>query len=288
MSESAILDNIVGLCSWLESGGTAPPITEFLGDLYQLHCEQARKGRALVQTPEFVRSFILDRTLGVVLAKWGPMAAKTIDPSCGCGHFLVDAFRRTFAAWAALPPDDLHGILMASGGYDPGDDREAVIAQIALDQVVGVDLDPVCVAISRVRLLFEAWAASDVRMPYRIQVYEGDALLHHRPLPTDDAEFGPWRYDVDAVRRAMAPGQYTAVVANPPYIRCSDPKLRAAYGARYPTCGGQYHMSVPFTEVCFGLAVSGDRGAVSGGDTTKGPAAVREHQGVLFATGDAA
>ena len=279
MSTAAdIVSKITDFCSWIESG-QSPLDTEFVGDLYQAHSEDARKGRALVQTPGFVREFLLDHTLGKVLAERGPMAAKTIDPSCGCGHILVDAFRRTFAAWSAISPADLHRILMASGGYNPADHMPAILAQIALDQVVGVDLDPACVAISRARLTLEAWHASDVRMPYRLSVYQGDTLLHHRPMPTDDAEFGPWPYDVEAVRAALAPGQYTAVVANPPYITGKDAKLREAYRRRYPTAHGNFSLGVPFTEVCFGLAVSGD----SRPDGPPKPTPkVREHQGCLF------
>jgi hypothetical protein len=263
---------LVELCNWLVEGGPSVD-TEWLGDAYQHYCQDARKGRALVQTPDFVRELILDKTLGKVLSEWGPMAAKTIDPTCGCGHFLVDAFRRTFAAWKALPGDQLHAILVASGGYDTMD---AILAQIALDQVVGVDLDPVCVAVSRARLLMEAWAVSDVRMPYRLQVYEGDALLHGRPLPGDEAKYGPWGYDVAAVRRALAPGQYSAVVGNPPYIRCKDAKLRDAYRERYPTCHMNFSLAVPFTELFFGLARRGTAPAEIADPVT------REHQGVLF------
>jgi hypothetical protein len=39
--------------------------TRFLGDLYQDLSEEARKRYALLQTPEFVEEFILDRTLGL-------------------------------------------------------------------------------------------------------------------------------------------------------------------------------------------------------------------------------
>jgi hypothetical protein len=269
----AVLAHIAGLCDWLVSGGPGLD-TEFLGDLYQAHCEEARKGRALVQTPGFVRELILDRTLGEVLRQHGPMAAKTIDPTCGCGHFLVDAFRRTFAAWMEMPRETLVAILNRTGGFDPSDPMEAIVAQIALDQVVGVDLDPVCVAISRARLIFEAWAACDVRMPFRVHVHEGDALLHHRPMPGDDTRFGPWTYDVEAIRRALCPGQYTAVVGNPPYITGKDAKLREAYRQRYPTCHGQFSLAVPFTEVFFGLAR---------GEGQARPV-VKEEQGTLFAS----
>lgn len=275
---------IVALCNWIVSGGPTLD-TEFLGDLYQEWCEDARKGRALVQTPDFVRDFILDRTLGEVLRRWGPMAAKTIDPTCGCGHFLVDAFRRTFDAWAAMPRSDLITILNRTGGYDLRDPIEAIIAQIALDQVYGVDLDPVCVAISRMRLMMDAWRVSDYRMPYRVHVLEGDTLLHHRPLPDDDEKYGPWTYDAAAVRAILAPGQYTAVVANPPYITCKDAKLNQAYRDRYPTCHRQFSLGVPFTEVCFGLAVA-ESGKDRVGMTTK--PSVKTEQGVLFVDWDSA
>ena len=45
--------------------------TRFLGDLYQDLSEAARKKYALLQTPEFVEEFILDRTLEPALDEFG-------------------------------------------------------------------------------------------------------------------------------------------------------------------------------------------------------------------------
>ena len=45
--------------------------TRFLGDLYQDLSESARKRFALLQTPDFVESFILDRTLDPALEEFG-------------------------------------------------------------------------------------------------------------------------------------------------------------------------------------------------------------------------
>ncbi|MBI2478775.1 MAG: hypothetical protein HYV60_09120 [Planctomycetia bacterium] len=45
--------------------------TRFLGDLYQDLSEAARKKYALLQTPEFVEEFILDRTLEPALEEFG-------------------------------------------------------------------------------------------------------------------------------------------------------------------------------------------------------------------------
>ena len=45
--------------------------TRFLGDLYQDLSDHAKKTYALLQTPEFVESFILDRTLDPAIEEFG-------------------------------------------------------------------------------------------------------------------------------------------------------------------------------------------------------------------------
>ena len=62
--------------------------TRFLGDLYQDLSEDARKRYALLQTPEFVEEFILDRTLDPAIAS-SASRGRMIDPTCGSGHFLL-------------------------------------------------------------------------------------------------------------------------------------------------------------------------------------------------------
>ena len=56
--------------------------TRFLGDLYQDLSEAARKKYALLQTPEFVEEFILDRTLTPAIAEFGFREVRLIDPAC--------------------------------------------------------------------------------------------------------------------------------------------------------------------------------------------------------------
>jgi hypothetical protein len=59
--------------------------TRFLGDLYQDLSEAAQKKFALLQTPEFVEEFILDRTLNPAIAEFGYREVRLIDPTCGSG-----------------------------------------------------------------------------------------------------------------------------------------------------------------------------------------------------------
>lgn len=126
--------------------------TRFLGDLYQDLSEAARKKYALLQTPEFVEAFILDRTLDPALDEFGldapPVTARQgkpitepgfrmIDPACGSGHFLLGAFPRILDRWQKQEPG--------------GKIRDLV--QKTLDCIHGVDVNPYAVAIARFRLL---------------------------------------------------------------------------------------------------------------------------------------
>lgn len=86
----------------------------FLGDLYQDLSESAQKRYALLQTPEFVEEFILDRTLEPALREFGYREVRLIDPTCGSGHFQLGASppARPMAAQRPRPqPRPAHGRL---------------------------------------------------------------------------------------------------------------------------------------------------------------------------------
>ena len=121
--------------------------TRFLGDLYQDLSESARKRYALLQTPEFVEEFILERTLEPAIQTFGIEAVRMIDPTCGSGHFLLGSFHRLLSHWEKTAP-----------GLDI---RERVMR--ALGAVYGVDLNPFAVAIARFRLLVAALKATGIK-----------------------------------------------------------------------------------------------------------------------------
>ncbi len=245
--------------------------TRFLGDLYQDLSEAARKRYALLQTPVFIEQFILDRTLTPAIETFGFREVRMIDPTCGSGHFLLGAFSRLFALWNEALPGEV----------------PSVIAQHALDQVFGVDLNPNVVAIARFRLLLAALRVSgsgpDGRVTrlrdaydFKIHVAAGDSLLHGRRFRASESfTTGPQRTfdteevfrdelkhhyeveDVEALHRILGQ-QYHAVVGNPPYINVKDRAVSELYRARFPSCHGKYSLSVPFMERFFDLAVKGD------------------------------
>jgi hypothetical protein len=230
--------------------------TRFLGDLYQDLSDEARKRYAMLQTPAFVATFILDRTLTPGFEEFGLDGLKLIDPACGSGHLLLGAFHRLFDAWTVQAP---------SMGT-----RERV--QAALEAVHGVDVNPFAAAIAKFRLIVAALSAEGLTRlaaapPYRLQVGTGDSLLwgaEQRALPFKSGDpLSRHQYATEDLHRPqhqdiLKPGRYHVVVGNPPYITVKDKALNEAYRKAYKTCHRQYPLSVPFAELFFRLARRGD------------------------------
>lgn len=234
--------------------------TRFLGDLYQDLSEATRKRYALLQTPEFVEEFVLDRTLTPALREFGYRETRMIDPTCGSGHFLLGGFQRMVDEWSRAEPTR----------------NRRDVAQRALDAVCGVDLNPFAVAISRFRLLLAALQASDVHRlseapDFQVNVAIGDSLLHGKRFgmkDTDDMFQSAEHFSDTGLSHAYASEdladvqrilgrQYHAVVGNPPYIVVKDAALNVAYRSQYASCHRKYSLGAPFTERFFELAVTG-------------------------------
>lgn len=229
--------------------------TRFLGDLYQDLSERARKKYALLQTPVFVEEFILDRTLDPAINEFGLDEVRMIDPTCGSGHFLLGGFARLFDLWIKR------------------EDNEVVAAQKALDGIWGCDINPFAVAIARFRLLVAAVRACEIKRlkdapAWNIHLAAGDSLLFGSRWDREgkkrpevrylDDSWAPEIYsceDKAEVLRVLGQ-QYHAVVGNPPYITPKDSALRRAYRDKYVTAHDKYHLSTPFTERFFELAVA--------------------------------
>ncbi len=244
----------------LNEDGTEGWDTRFLGDLYQDLSEAARETYALLQTPEFVEEFILDRTMNPAVREFGYEDLKMIDPTCGSGHFVLGVFRRLVRLWAE-----------EQSGRDVHDRVRA-----ALDSVHGVDINPFAVAIARFRLLIGAMAVSGVRTLVEAAKYEwpihlavGDSLIKNRQLElTLGAEEGDlldplasFAYATEDVHEhpgILQQGRYHVVVGNPPYITVKDKGLNALYKTLYNACAMQYALSVPFAQRFFELAKRGD------------------------------
>jgi hypothetical protein len=267
--------------------------TRFLGDLYQDLSEAARKRFALLQTPDFVEKFLLDRTLEPALDEFASEfkagSFKMIDPACGSGHLVIGSFKRIFDRLLRAEP--------------AASRRDLVIRSLAC--VHGIDINPFAAAIARFRLLLAAMQAATITRladapAFALQIACGDSLLHasmikdapatqtglamagldHAAAPTkkgrgrkaaalksDADEACDHVYaaeNLEVLQRLLTRGQYHAVVANPPYITPKDPILNERYRKRFGSCHMKYSLSVPFLEQIFLLATrSGFTGQIT-------------------------
>jgi hypothetical protein len=231
--------------------------TNFLGDLYQDLNESVQKRYALLQTPRFVESFILDRTLEPAIERFGLDETTIIDPTCGGGHFLLGAFDRLYD----------HRL-----NKEPGlGERQA--AWNALNAVYGSDINPYAVAIARFRLTLAFLGKGGYRHlagahkpPLHLVV--ADSLLHNAQLAQSSFQDlegqSPevWSGELlaledEAAARDVLYRRFAAVVGNPPYITVKDAVLRERYREMYISATGKYSLAAPFTQRFFQLAREG-------------------------------
>lgn len=237
--------------------------TRFLGDLYQDLSEAARERYALLQTPEFVESFILDRTLTPALDIYTLEEVDLIDPTCGSGHFLLGAFERLAPRWLRKLPGNVN-----------------VALQEVLNRIAGIDLNPYAVVIARFRLLIAALKMAQVHKlrlapDFHLHIETGDSLLHgfdqrdytraqatlalNNPQQNlGDGADHRYRHafaaeDLEATNVILS-RKYAVVVGNPPYITVKDRAVSSLYRERFDSCHRTYALVAPFCERFWALA----------------------------------
>lgn len=212
-----------------------------LGDLYQQLSTEARKGRALCQTPRYVTGLLLDISFDHAYENWGPRI-RAIDPACGTGHILIEtliraAVRQQFGFGRVGRP-----VLPLFTAV-----ADRVVA--ALSVVHGVDIDPYAVVLARYRLLVMARAM----IASHAGVLPDRVLLADLPLQVAVANAL-----LDETEPLLQRGSYHVVVANPPYITVGDSRLNAAIRRRYSAvCHGKYSLALPFHQLFMELLVDG-------------------------------
>ena len=115
----------------------------------------------------FTPQWLAERTLlkSIELAGKAGQPCRTLDPSCGSGTFLVAALRRELAIQDSLLPD-----------------HRAQATENALANVVGFDINPVAVLMSRINLLLSLGDRIETLNRATPQVYQADSILLPDPL----------------------------------------------------------------------------------------------------------
>ncbi|MDZ4670685.1 MAG: N-6 DNA methylase, partial [Phototrophicales bacterium] len=151
-----------------------------------------RKSQGIYYTPQFIVRYIVQNTLGEALQNGSdPLKIRVLDPACGSGSFLIEAF------------DYLDRWITNSHPDMPESARRDHILQ---HNLYGVDLDEQAVEVTRLNLLLRAAYARRL-LPPLTHIRHGDSLI---------ATNFDYHTAFDDV---FAAGGFDVVVGNPPYVR---------------------------------------------------------------------
>ncbi|MBC7260083.1 MAG: N-6 DNA methylase [Chloroflexi bacterium] len=229
-------------------------------DVVELEAKKSkRKAQGIYYTPQFVVRYIVRQTLGRLLEERGLEGARNVrvlDPACGSGSFLIEAF------------DVLDRFLANARGQnrpvpDAGADNRAADfhaharrMEILSRNLYGVDLDAQAVEVAQLNLLLRA-ANERGRLPRLDHIRQGNSLIsddvgatHASPL-WDMHPFN-WHTEFPEV---MAEGGFDVVIGNPPYVfgEYLPPDQKEFFEKHYELAKRQYDLYWLFYERCVSL-----------------------------------
>lgn len=242
---------------------------------------EVRKAGGVYYTPTYIVDYIVENTVGKLLAWRTPESASTlkiVDPACGSGSFLLGAYQRLLdwhLDWyGANDPQKWRG--GAKPRIYQGQRGEWALTttekkRILLNNIHGVDIDPQAVEVTKLSLslkvlegenqetigaqlgLFKERALPD--LGHNIQC--GNSLIgpdytEGRQLSLlDDEERArvnafDWRA---AFPEVFAQGGFDAVIGNPPYVRQETLGIQKEYFQKhYKTYAGTADLYTYFIE----------------------------------------
>jgi methylase of polypeptide subunit release factors len=196
-----------------------------------------RKREGVYYTPEWVTAYVVEQTLGRILADIRREretldvhaaridAIRVLDPACGAGVFLIEALRRI-----------LHERRWLAEQRSLPFDVEAAMRATLEHNLYGVDINPESVEITKLALSTGPLAALDHN------IRTGNSLI--------DASFD-WN---SAFPEVFEQGGFDCILANPPYVKYQHlRKVDATFAdhlrIKYESAGaGNFDVYLPFIE----------------------------------------
>ncbi|MDR0328039.1 MAG: N-6 DNA methylase, partial [Planctomycetaceae bacterium] len=198
---------------------------EELGAYYEsILDKEVRKEGGVYYTPPFIVEYMVANTVGELLKDKTPeeMAKLTIvDPACGGGVFLLGAYQYL------LDWHEKHcGKLTLT-------QRQKIL----MNNIFGVDIDPLAVEITKYSLSMTCSEGKDFSLDLDQNIRCGNSLI--------DTEEFDWKKDFS---RIFKQGGFNIVIGNPPYVEAKKLKKIAVNLKHYDVHSGTADLSVYFLE----------------------------------------
>ena len=225
---------------------------------------EVRKAGGVYYTPEYIVRYIVERTVGPLLAGKTPAQLenlKVIDIACGSGSFLLGAFELLLEYHQHWYNDNRDKVKRGDCFQHEDGTLHLTLAKrrsILLNNIFGVDIDPQAVEVAQLalylKLLEEETTASARFYQLEIQetllpnlaanivcgnsIIEPDILARNKLARREQHQTNPMDFRI-AFKQIMDRGGFDAVIGNPPYRREKDFKhlldqvALSRFGARY-------------------------------------------------------
>ena len=203
---------------------------EDIGKYYEsILDKEARKEGGIYYTPSPIVDYMVENSVGELLKSKTPAEAaklKIVDPACGGGVFLLEVYQLLL---------DWHK--KHFGKLTPAKRRK-----ILTDNIFGVDIDPLAVAITKYCLAMKCSNDKDFSLDLDENIRCGDSLI--------DTDCFDWQRDFSHV---FQQGGFDAVLGNPPYVDsetmvATNLQKRELYASLYTSTVGNWDLFVPFVE----------------------------------------
>ncbi|QDU20739.1 Eco57I restriction-modification methylase domain-containing protein [Urbifossiella limnaea] len=183
---------------------------ETLRAAHQLAAKRSKKAKAL-DDPRVFDADMLDTTArNLLVGFWrdwanGLETVRIVDPSCGSGAFLIEAFDQMFAHYR-----EAEGYLQALGS---GSNLFEPQRTILTHNLFGMDLNGAAVEIARLSCWIKTAARGKLLTALDRNIIEGNSVV---APAADVSPRDHWRATFPDV---FAAGGFDVVIGNPPYVR---------------------------------------------------------------------
>jgi hypothetical protein len=181
--------------------------TEFISNIYEYFMgDEKKKSHKSYYTPSFLVNYILNETVSTYFDNHPTYdSCKVIDPTCGSGIFLVEAYRRIVNQY-----EKLHGKI-TNGNRDK-------LKYLLQENIYGIDKDPDAVNVAIFSLYI---TLLDYQEPKEIETFEFPNLLNTNFFVQDIFDFYltdifTYEKDENYVRK-LESTHFQFIIGNPPW-----------------------------------------------------------------------